>query len=86
MPVLFSQISTAAKAAIEGLVPLLSHASGKPSIQLTSFSVAFLTLMMTEEKTGSPETNMELNPSPCTGFGDDKWLSGDFSSSVPVDP
>jgi hypothetical protein len=76
----------AAKAAIEGLVPPLSHASGKLSIQLTSFSVAFLPLMVTEEKTGSPETNLELNPSPCIGFGDDKWLSGDFSSSVPVDP
>ena len=75
-----------AKAAIKGLVPPLSHASGKLFIQLTSFSVAFLALMVTEEKTGSPETNLELSPSSCIGFGDDEWLSGDFSSSTSVDP
>jgi hypothetical protein len=76
----------AAKAAIKGLLPPLLHASGKLSIQLTAFSVAFLAWMVTEEETGSPETNLELNPSSCIGFGDDEWLSGDFSSSMPEDP
>jgi hypothetical protein len=76
----------AAKAAIKGLVPPLSHASGKLSIQLTSLSIASLALMVTELRTLSPETNLELNPSSCIGFGDDELLSGDFSSSTPEDP